>query len=177
MQELKFLHCSELPRPIIKDEASRDPLEPFRLKSLAEEPAPTGLSSGELFKRELLPFPAHGHSGRIGVFQSPLVWPNDVSFLPPLHLGHAHDHSAHSTTVVLSESNSLSLSRTPDNAYSTDTNAPLQPGFSLPPLICNVRSGRNSRYPHRRWLGPNGDFSPFLLGSDLQSRRLLLGYR
>ena len=63
----------ELPRPIIKDEASRDPLEPFRLKPLAEEPAPTGLSSGELFKRESLPFPAHDHSGRIGVFQSPLV--------------------------------------------------------------------------------------------------------
>ena len=65
--------CRELPRPIIKDEASRDPLEPFRLKPLAEEPAPTGLSSRELFKREYLPLPAHDHSGRIGVFQSPLV--------------------------------------------------------------------------------------------------------
>ena len=56
------------PAMIIKDEALRDPLEPFRLKPLAEEPAPTGLSSGELFKKESLPFLAHGRSDRIGVF-------------------------------------------------------------------------------------------------------------
>lgn len=152
------MHLVNYPAQIIKDEASRDPLEPFRLKPLAEEPAPTGLSSGELFKRESLPLSAHDHSGRIGVFQSPLVRPNDASFLPPPHLGHARDHSAHSTTVVLSESNSLSLSRTPDIVCSMETTVPLQPGFSQKLLICNVRSGRNSQYPHRRWLGPNGDF-------------------
>ena len=70
---LPFSYYTTVNYPALTDEASRDPLEPFRLKPLAEEPAPTGLSSGELFKRESLPLPAHDHSGRIGVFQSPLV--------------------------------------------------------------------------------------------------------
>ena len=57
----------------LKDGASRDPLEPFRFKPLAEEPAPTGFSSEELFKKESLPFLAHGRSGRIGVFPYPTI--------------------------------------------------------------------------------------------------------